>query len=360
MNGLAAEIRSEIRRGGPMPFARFMELSLYAPKLGYYETPGRIGRGGDFFTSASTGPVFGRLLAFQFAEWLDAECPEGKIQVVEAGAHDGRLAADILEWLGRFRPDLMSRLEYCIVESSPVRRAWQEKTLVDWNSRIKWVPGIGDFGPHGITGIVFSNEFFDALPVHRLAWDASASCWREWHVITDHENFAWQLDLPCADLNGRLPSVPPELAAVLPDGFIAEISPVSLDWWRSAAGALGRGKLLTIDYGFSAKNGLRPDHPRGALRAFSHHRASADLLARPGQQDLTANVDFSALEQAGRAAGLGPGVLLRQSKFLTQIFARIQAKPGAFAPWDGKTTRQFQTLAHPEHLGHPFQVLIQY
>jgi SAM-dependent MidA family methyltransferase len=360
MNALALEIRRQIESGGPMTFARFMEMALYAPGLGYYEQSGKIGRDGDFFTSVSTGPLFGQLLAFQFAEWLDTECPGGKFQVVEAGAHDGRLAADILDWLARYRPDLISRLEYCVVESSAARRVWQEKTLRSWISNVKWVPGIGDFGERRINGIVFSNEFFDALPVHRLTWDAKGSRWREWRVIVAENVFAWHLDVPDARLEGSLPPVPPDLARVLPDGFIAEVSPVALDWWRIAGRALRQGKLLTIDYGFNAENWLRPDRPQGTLRAFVRHRASADLLAQPGDQDLTAHVNFYALEEAGRAVGLGPGSLVRQSKFLTQIVAKIHANPEAFAPWGSKSARQFQTLAHPEHLGNPFQVLIQY
>lgn len=360
MNELAREIRRQIESDGPVTFARFMEMALYAPGFGYYERPERIGRDGDFFTSVSTGPLFGQLLAFQFAEWVDSELPEGKFQVVEAGAHDGRLAADILDWLGRYRPDLVSRLEYFLVESSAARRAWQEKTLRPWTQNVKWVSSIGDFGEPGISGIVFSNEFFDAFPVHRLAWDAQQSRWREWRVVMAQDTFAWKLDMPAGALDGRLPAVPPELAAVLPDGFITEVSPAALDWWGAAGAALRRGKLLTIDYGFSAENGLRPDRPQGSLRAFAGHHVSDDLLAQPGEQDLTADVNFFALEKAGRAAGLGPGHLIRQSKFLTQIVAKIQARPEGFAPWDRKTARQFQTLAHPEQLGHRFQVLIQY
>jgi SAM-dependent MidA family methyltransferase len=360
MNALSRKLRQKIQSGGPVTFAQFMDIALYEPGLGYYEQPGRIGRRGDFFTSVSTGPLFGQLLAFQFCEWLDGEFSNEKVQLVEAGANDGRLAADILEWLGRHRPSLIERLEYCIVESSPTRQAWQAATLQAWMSKLKWTANIGDFGKHGINGIVFSNEFLDALPVHRLAWDAKESCWREWHVVVAQEGFAWQSAVPAADLMERLPPVPPDLARVLPDGFITEVSPVALEWWRAAAGALRRGKLLTIDYGFSAENGLRPERPKGTLRAFVRHRAGADLLARPGEKDLTADVNFSALEEAGRAAGLGGGILLRQSKFLTQIVTKIQAKPESFAPWDRKSARQFQTLAHPEHLGRPFQVLIQY
>jgi SAM-dependent MidA family methyltransferase len=359
MNELARKLRQEIERDGSIPFARFMEMALYEPGLGYYEQPGRIGRGGDFFTSASTGPVFGQLLAFQFAQWLDSECPEERFQIVEAGAHDARLAADILEWFGRHRPDLVRRLEYRIVEPSATRRAWQEATLHSWQPNVKWTADIGDFGERGINGIVFSNEFFDAFPVYRLAWNANESRWREWRVVAAQEVFAWKLDEPDAALDSWLPSVPASLGNVVPDGFVTEISPAAVKWWRAAGQALRRGKLLTFDYGFNVGNWLRPDRPNGTLRAFAKHHASADLLAQPGEQDLTADVNFFALEEAARAVGLEAGVLVRQSEFLTRILAEIHATPEAFAPWDQKCARQFQTLTHPEHLGNRFHVLIQ-
>jgi SAM-dependent MidA family methyltransferase len=360
MNALSREIRLEIERLGPMMFARFMELALYAPGLGYYEQPGKIGREGDFFTSVSACPLFGQLLAFQFAEWLDRDFSDREFQLVEAGAHDGSLAADILDWFARFRPDLMSRLRYCVIEPSSVRRGWQERTLASWRAKIGWASDINEAAGQGIGGIVFSNEFFDAFPVHRLAWDAGEARWREWRVVFANDKFAWHLDAPAADLTGRLPLIPAELAAVLPDGFIAELSPGSLDWWRTAARGLRRGKLMTVDYGYCSDGWLRPDRPNGSLRAFARHHAGADLLNEPGEQDLTADVNFSAVEEAGRDAGLGPGIVMPQSQFLTEIFARIRSKPEAFGHWDQKSVRQFQTLSHPEHLGRSFQVLVQY
>src|SRR5215471_2435967 len=126
-----AVIREEIRKCGVIPFARFMELALYCPETGYYKkNRDNVGRRGDFITSVSAGSLFGELLAFQFAEWLgemrSAECG---MRIVEAGAHDGKLAADILRWLEKFRPELFSRIEYWILEPSPVRRQWQQRTL---------------------------------------------------------------------------------------------------------------------------------------------------------------------------------------------------------------------------------------
>jgi len=358
MNSLAREIRGKIERTGPIPFVQFMEMALYAPGLGYYEQPREIGRRGDFFTSVSVGPLFGQLLAFQFAEWMDGHFPHGKIQLVESGAHDGRLAADILDWICRHKRQLLPRIEYCIIESSATRRGWQEKTLHSHKCNVTWATDIKSFGEREIRGIIFSNEFFDALPVHRFAWDAKSSQWREWHVAVADDEFVWHLDEKAAS-SCFVPPMPKELADVLPDGFILEVCPAAAEWWRTAAMKLRRGKLLTIDYGYRAENGLRPDHPHGTLRAYSRHHSSADILANPGEQDLTADVNFSALEQAGREAGLSAGSFVRQSKFLNEIATKTHANPEKFGPWDEKTLRQFQTLAHPEQLGHVFHVLTQ-
>jgi SAM-dependent MidA family methyltransferase len=359
MNALARRLRREIEEEGPMTFARFMELALYAPGLGYYEGRRLPGRGGDYFTSVSVGSLFGQLLAYQFAQWWDGEFAEGKIQIVEAGAHDGRLAADILAWLERWRPDLLARLEYCLVDPSPARRAWQEETLHPWGRRVKWATDIADVGAGEVCGIIFSNEFLDALPAHRLAWDAAGRKWREWRVAAEGERFVWMLGEATAEATDCLPRVPDELAAALPDGFVIESAPLAAAWWRAAAGVLRRGKLLTIDYGPAGEGWFRPERAQGTMRAYARHRAGADLLADPGGQDLTADVNFSALEEAGRAAGLRTEGLLRQGKFLTQIVGQTHSRPETFDGWDQKRVRQFQTLAHAEHLGERFQVLVQ-
>jgi SAM-dependent MidA family methyltransferase len=356
---LARQIQEEIQLHGAIPFARFMELALYAPGLGYYERRRKIGRAGDFFTSVSAGPLFGQLLAFEFARWLDCDSAEGGVQFVEAGAHDGRLAADILDWTHRHRPDLFARLEYWVLDSSPARRAWQEETLRPWLPKVKWVSDIAALGQSQVTGIIFSNEFLDSLPVHRLAWSAARRQWQEWHVTVQGEVFAWQRRNPSAELAAQLPQAPNELAAALPDQYTVEICPAAAAWWRAAAAALRRGKLLTIDYGLRDGEWFRPERVHGTLRAFARHHASADLLGQPGEQDLTAHVNFPALMEAGHAAGLRTEGLLRQSRFLTEIMARTRLAPESFAPWDQKATRQFQTLAHPEHLGEQFQVLLQ-
>src|SRR5262245_59530096 len=178
---LESLLRREIESQGPISFARFMELALYCPDSGYYErSPTGIGRAGDYYTSVSVGPGFGGLLARQFAQWL----PEGSVQLVEAGAHDGSLARDILTWLRDNVPSLFGRLAYWIVEPSPNRQKWQQKRLDEFAGKIRW---FGDFPGH-VTGVIFSNELLDAFPVRRFGWDGS---WFEWGVTVEGDRFAW-------------------------------------------------------------------------------------------------------------------------------------------------------------------------
>jgi SAM-dependent MidA family methyltransferase len=359
LNTLARQIQEEIRLRGPISFARFMELALYAPGLGYYESQRAIGREGDFFTSVSVGPLFGQLLAFQFAQWMETECPDGGVQWIEAGPHNGALAADILAWTNRRRPEVFARLEYWLLEASPARRAWQEETLCAWRPKVKWAPDFQAWGARQVNGIIFSNEFLDALPVHRLRWSAARQQWQEGRVAIQAEALAWEWHPPAAECAEHLPHLPAALARALPDGFMVEICPAAVAWWRAAASCLGRGKLLTLDYGLTSEERFWPERAQGTLRAFTRHHASGDLLSQPGGQDLTAHVDFSALMETGQAAGLRTEGLARQSKFLTEIVARTHLTAATFEAWDEKRTRQFQTLAHPEHLGHKFQVLLQ-
>jgi SAM-dependent MidA family methyltransferase len=359
---LARVLRAEIQRTGPMPFARFMELALYDPASGYYERACEtIGKRGDFFTSVSVGPLFGELLATRFSEWLSALGESSpRLQLVEAGAHDGRLAHDILAWFARERPAQLARLDYWLLEPSPTRRAWQQKTLAAFAPQTRWFASWEELTAQtpGVRGIIFSNELLDAFPVRRLGWDAAAQCWFEWAVTCDNGKFSWTR-LAVGDDPATLfyPfQIPPELAAVLPDGFTTEVCPAASAWWRDAAKALHAGKLLTIDYGLNAEDFFRPARANGTLRAYALHRVSADLLANPGEQDLTAHVNFSALETAGEGSGLVTEARVSQAQFLTEIAARAwQSSP---AP-DAARLRQFHTLTHPEHLGHRFSVLIQ-
>ena len=365
MSHIRRLIGEEIASQGAISFARFMELALYCPNFGYYEQMDvSPGRSGDFYTSVSVGPLFGELLALQFAEWLEA-VPAGGRQILEDGAHDGRLAVDILGWLQANRPKTFATSEYWILEPSARRREIQKKTLGNLAESARWFESWEELSVSGINGVVFSNELLDAMPVHRLGWDAGKKRWFEWGVALNKSEFAWT-QMP-EDLEfkvqgsrfkvGELLRLPRELLEVLPDGFTTEVCPAAVDWWGRAGGALKSGRLLTIDYGLAAEEFFSPERRAGTLRGYYRHHASHDLLARPGEQDLTAHINFTALQNAGEAAGLKTEGLVTQAQFLTRIMERF-AGAGA-ENWDSGRSRQFQTLTHPEHLGRAFRVLMQ-
>ena len=360
MNPVSERIACETHKSGVITFARFMQLALYCPDCGYYEKEGDSpGRHGDFFTSVSVGNLFGHLLACQFAEWLGAPREASdRMRIVEAGAHDGKLAEDILLWLRERRPALHDRVEYVIVEPSPRRRGWQERRLAGCGDHLRWIDGLAELPGQSVRGVIFSNELLDAMPVHRFGWDGLRKEWFEWGVCLKDGQFRWER-MPPAVSRCPPPVLPDALLNLLPDGFIAEACPAAEAWWREAAGALGNGRLLTIDFGLSAEEFLLPERARGTLRAYRRHHATADLLADPGEQDLTAHVNFTAIQSAGEAAGLRTEAITTQARFLTQIAERIWRRPAGFGAWTPDRTRQFQTLTHPEHLGRPFRVLIQ-
>ena len=380
MNPLSEIIRREVAQSGILPFARFMELALYCPKHGYYEAKkDNPGRRGDFYTSVGVGELFGQLLAFQFAEWLETLNPQpSTLNLVEAGAHDGQLVRDILTWLQLNRPGLFDQVEYRVIEPSPCRQEWQKKTLEQYSSHVRW---FADFQSllqertcHSspatrhppLRGVIFSNELLDAMPVHRFGWDAQNKKWFEWGVAVDGKKFAWaRIPDTLAPRSGErdgargaFENLPPELLAALPDGYTIETCPAAEDWWREAAGILERGKLMTIDYGLTADELILPSRPRGTLRAYFRHHAGDDLLANVGEQDLTAHVNFSAIQAAGESVGLKTESLQTQSQFLTRILGKA-SQDNSLGEWTPAQARQFQTLTHPEHLGRAFRVLVQ-
>ena len=356
MKMLVDVIRSEtIKQGGVLPFARFMELALYCPKLGYYEAKkDSIGRRGDYYTSVSVGSLFGELLAFQFDEWLqDLTNQDSKLRIVEAGAHNGQLALDILTWLQSNRPAVLEQVEYCILEPSAQRAEWQREALRGFT--VHW---LSEFDPSTrINGIIFSNELLDALPVHRLGWDAGQKKWFEWGVTIQGDRFAWA-KIEKVDFQSSVLNLPSLLLEVLPDNYTIEVCPAAEAWWRKATGSLDRGKLLTIDYGMTEDELFSPSRRNGTLRAFFQHQFANDLLANPGEQDLTAHVNFSAVQKAGEEAGLKTELFMTQSKFLTQVLEKTLKRKN-FGEWTSAHARQFQTLTHPEHLGRAFRILVQ-
>jgi SAM-dependent MidA family methyltransferase len=299
-----------------------------------------------------------------------------RFQIIEAGAHRGRLARDILGWFRQRRTEVFERLDYWIIEPSVRRQAWQQQTLKDSGGHLRWARSLKEFedgtkaDPISVNRVIFSNELLDAFPVRKLGWDARHRTWFEWGVALERDQFVWRhcgSGLP-RELHDHMSAAlglnhldcrPTSLTEVLPDGFTIEVCPEATDWWRDAAHMVRPGRLLTIDYGLTAEELLIPERALGTLRGYHRHQLTTDMLARPGEQDLTAHVNFSALQNAGEAAGLKTETILTQAQFLTGILAEASNSQVGLGEWSPARRRQLQTLTHPEHLGRAFRVLVQ-
>lgn len=341
-------IHNVIRDHGPITFAQFMEIALYSAE-GYYERQKQIGREGDFYTSVSVGPLFGELLARQMAVWLrEMDCP----QIVEAGAHDGRLARDILNWFSVNERALFDRLQYIIVEPSVERTLWQHQTLAAFENRVKWEHRL--VASPNICGVIFSNELLDALPFHRLSWDEPRKQWMERMVGLSSGKLQWvccELTPECKPL---IPALSQDLADVLPNGFTIDVSHLAALWWSEAASSLKNGRVMAIDYGLVEEEFFRPDRSNGTARAYFKHHVSDDLLANPGEQDITTHVNWTAVRRTGEQRGLQTETFCNQEQFIMNI-----VKTAAEENWSAEQIKQLKTLTHPNFLGRAFRVLVQ-
>jgi SAM-dependent MidA family methyltransferase len=343
MNELEQRIHAEIAEKGGIPFSRFMEMALYEPGLGYYETHRDVGRGGDFYTSVSVGSVFGELLGFQFAEWLEPIA--GEVQLIEAGAHEGQLARDVLNYLREWRPEIYERTMLVLMEPSGLHREWQVETLDSHKAKFSWTERF----PESFRGVFYCNELLDAFPARKLEWDAEAQNWFECGVGESDGQFEWR----------RMEAVKDtwNVGAHLPDGSGMIHVPTIAPFWNDACSSIRDGRAVAIDYFLEAEEFFVPPRPHGTLRAFHQHKLSEDLLANVGEQDLTASVNLAELDFAAKAADVQGRAVSTQAQWLVRIFEQTLHNPDCFPEWTAQRTRQFQTLVHPEHLGRAFKVL---
>jgi len=316
---VAAHIRGEIARaGGWIGFARFMELALYAPGLGYYMAGARkLGAEGDFTTAPELGSLYGHTLARAAAAALGAADDE----ILEIGAGTGALAASLLEELER-----LGRLprRYLIVELSPELRARSRDTLAarvpHLMERVAWLNGL----PPAVSGFVIGNEVLDAMPVHVVR--ARGGAIEEAGVaVGDGDAFEWA-HRPAA---GELARAARTLD--LPDGYTTEIGLVASAFVASLARIIERGVALFVDYGFPRREYYHPQRSRGTLMCHYRHRAHDDPFFLPGLQDITAHVDFTAVAEGARAAGADVLGYTTQAQLLvncglTEVMSRTPAE----------------------------------
>jgi SAM-dependent MidA family methyltransferase len=360
-----------------MTVAAFMDLALYAPGLGYYARAAqRSGRAGDFFTSVDVGPIFGELLAVQVAEMaaiLDARTsesripdpesripnPESRFDLVEAAAGNGRLSADILRPLRRRHPDLYQRLRLHLVEASESARAAQPAALGEVGDRLA---ESSDTIPPSIDGVVIANELIDALPVHQVVMRDDGL--REVYVAAHDEELELVEGPPSTpELQAYLDRLPVSLEP----GWRVEINLRAVEWMRDIARRLTRGFVILIDYGHEARELYSVTHASGTLTTFARHTmagpsSGADAvrpawLHAPGDQDITAHVDFTTLRATAEADGLTTIGFLDQTYFLLGLLEHLE-NPANLGSENLKRSLALKTLLMPGGLGSTHKVLI--
>ncbi|MEN8169743.1 MAG: SAM-dependent methyltransferase [Pseudomonadota bacterium] len=346
---LQAHIRDVIDAdGGRIDFARFMQLALYAPGLGYYSAGSRkFGEAGDFVTAPEISSLFSRSLARQCQEVLS--CIGGDI--LEFGAGSGTMATDILGELDR----LGSLPEhYFILEISADLRERQRETLQQkvplLAERVVWLDAL----PESFEGVVLGNEVLDAMPVHRFHISEGEP--RELYVMWDGKQFALEEGAVDAALYSRLQALQSEFG--LTEGYQSEINLMAEEWVAGLGNWLKRGVALLIDYGFPRAEYYHPQRSGGTLMCHYRHRAHDDALSLIGLQDITAHVDFTAVAEAALAAGLSVRGFANQANFLigcglTELLAEEEG--------DSRTqlslAAEVKTLTLPSEMGELFKVI---
>lgn len=336
-------IAEEIGTKGPLTFARFMELALYEPEHGYYASGhAQVGRGGDFYTNVSVGPVYGRVLAGQFREMWENLGKPGDLVIVEQGAHGGDFAADVLG-----AADFPTR--YRIVEPAEALRKIQEERLKEFNGQVEWTETLAEMTE--FQGVHFSNELVDALPFHLVR--STGSGWEELFVTTGANGFEFTGAKPSLEIMSEMAELPERA-----EGYVTELRPVARNWIHTVAEKLQRGYVLAVDYGFSREQLLAEHRTEGTFSCYRSHRRDAKPLEDAGLKDITAHVDFTALSEAAEAAGLKRECWTDQHHFMVGAAEKLMRAWGA--PTDAaaqKTLRGLQTLLHPASMGTQFSYL---
>jgi SAM-dependent MidA family methyltransferase len=344
---LSERLEERIRREGPISFRDFMESALYDPEDGYYVRRAAIGDGGDFVTSPSLSPLFARAVARVFAR--DAENFAGEIVFCEGAAAAGAFMRDFRAALGELDPDVSERTRLWAIERSEAGR----KSIAADGLAARVAGDVAELEGERFAGWVFSNELYVALPVHRVA--RSGGKLVELGVsLAPGDALSWAT-LPAApELSDYLAGFGVELA----EGQIAEISLAAAPLHRALARRVSRGRLVAFDYGHRAPILYhRHARPSGTLAVHSGGRRGGDPLARPGEVDLTAHVNWDDLERAGEAEGFVTQRRMRQTEFLvaTGLFEDAVRLAGD----TGARRREALRLVDPEGIGDDLSVLVQ-
>ncbi|HUP41324.1 MAG TPA: SAM-dependent methyltransferase, partial [Vicinamibacterales bacterium] len=343
---------------GPISFAEFMDISLYHPELGYYARAAqKTGRAGDFFTSVDVGPIFGALLAKQFAEMWRLLTPTAQgpgpeaFDLVEAGAGSGRLARDILDAVRSQDLEFYSAIRLSLVEASPTARAAQAETL---GPHADLLTHSGAGLPEEIHGVIYANELLDALPTHVVVMtDAGLrEVFVDVHPSSDSARAPRFVERFEALSTPRIAEYLARAGAELHGGWRAEVNLRAQEWTKHAAASLRHGFMVLIDYGHDERDLYNASHSAGTLTSYTHHSQLADCLQEPGETDITAHVDLSAVTRTAEQSGLDVLARLDQTYFMLGL---------GITDLEGLSLHErlaLKTLLLPGGLGSTHKVLI--
>ncbi len=356
MKQLRDLIVEEISRKGQITFAYFMGMALYHPRFGYYNADvERVGKGGDYFTSPAVHGIFGELIAKQLEEmWrLLGEEP---FTVVEMGANRGWLCHDIVQCIKKEYPGFYERLHYIVVESNPFAPAKQRQLLTSlgiMDEKVSWhTYSETGFSFGNIQGCFLANEFIDALPVHRLRVRNGLP--KELYVCYNGGDFFEREGEVSSDaVRGEFEALRPYLK----EGQSCEVNVGASGWMGRVSEGLRKGFVVTIDYGDEADGIYRDGNHDGTVRCFYRHTVNQDYYERPGGQDITSHVNFTALMNAGELAGLKVAGFTKQSHYLLAL--GILERLNNFGN-NTEAILKAKNLFHPEVMGSAFKVLVQH
>lgn len=356
---LADRIRERIRREGPITFCEWMRTALYDEQEGYYcrSDRQRWGRAGDYRTSPERSSLFAATFARYFARLYEQLDRPGQWTIVEAGAGDGRFASAVLETLQDSFPSVFSATRYVVEEVSSHSRSLARERLEPFIDRVEFrtLEGV-EVDP----GVVFSNELLDAFPVHRVVMQGGQL--GEFYVNASlNGDFEWAVGPASSQ---RLADYFSEGRIELAEGRAAEVNLEIGDWLRGISSRIQTGYLITVDYGADADELYSsPAREQGSLRGFHEHRLVEDVLAQPGQQDLTTTVDWTFVKRIGEEVGFEIVEFVRQDKFLlaagllNQLQVETQRCKGEAAKLRLSTAAREMIL--PDGMAAHFQVLVQ-
>jgi len=358
---LKAYLLQTLARSARITFERYMALCLYHPEHGYYvQGAERTGVAGDYFTSSDLHPVFARLVARQAVEMWEILGRPRRFIWVEMGAGRGLFARDFLEWVKLRWPEFDRVLEYVVVEPGPpVQARLRERfAAAGLQDRIQMASTLEELPP--VTGCFFSNELADAFPVAVITRFQGRL--KEVYLHAEGEALVERLGpISNSAVAGAVARYAHE---GVEEGCRIEVSLAAMQWIRSVAEKLAQGFVVTIDYGDLAERLYVPERSAGTLMAYHRHVACEDLLAAPGEQDLTAHVNFSALIDAGREKGLEETGFTTQERFLLALGEGNEFQdlyePDATEAKRLQARLQLKRLLYPEGMGGLFKVLVQH